>query len=275
MITVAQIPVKTFLSKSKIPGVDYVINPYVGCPHKCVYCYAEYMRKFSGHEEPWGDFLDVRYCSVPLKPSLLFHRHVLLSSVTDPYNRYEQQYELTRKLLKQLQVCQAYVHILTKSSLVTRDIDILKQLPSCEVTFSFSSSDDTVRRLAEPGASCVEDKINALKILHENGLQTAVMIAPILPGITDWKEIILQTRPYTDRYSFDSLNMRPAYQRKVFNFVKENYPHLLPLYADIYVKENDAYWHNLAREICTYAAAENLHADIYFPHEKQKLDSMD
>lgn len=271
MITVAQIPVKTFLSKSKIPGVDYVINPYVGCPHKCVYCYAEYMRKFSGHEEPWGDFLDVRYCSVPLKPSLLFHRHVLLSSVTDPYNRYEQQYELTRKLLKQLQVCQAYVHIITKSALVTRDIDILKQLPSCEVTFSFSSTEDTVRRLAEPGASCIEDKINALKILHENGLQTAVMIAPILPGITNWKEIILQTRPHTDRYSFDSLNMRPAYQRKVFNFVKENYPHLLPLYADIYVKENDAYWHNLAREIRSYANAENLHADIYFPHAKQKI----
>ena len=102
MIRLDTTPVKTLLSKSKIAGFDYVINPYVGCPHKCIYCYAEYMRKFSGHSEEWGEFLDVKQCETPLKPAKLFRTNVMLSSVTDPYNAYEKEYGLTRKLLKQL-----------------------------------------------------------------------------------------------------------------------------------------------------------------------------
>ena len=266
MITVAQTSVKTFLSKSKIPGFDYVINPYVGCPHKCIYCYAEYMRKFSGHEEEWGNFLDVRHCDVPLKPAQLFHRHVLLSSVTDPYNPYEQKYQLTRSLLKQLQQCQAYVRILTKSALVVRDCDLLKQLPQCQVTFSFSSADENFRQLIEPETSSVEEKITALHTLHEQGISTHVMIAPIMPGLTDWKEIISRTRAYVNSYNFDSLNMRPAYQRKVLRFIEQHYPHVLPLYTDIYLHENNAYWENLATEIRAYTDAENIPAEIYFPH---------
>lgn len=273
MITVAQTPVKTFLSQSKIPGYDYVINPYVGCPHRCVYCYAEYMRKFSGHEEPWGDFLDVRYCEIPLKPNKLFHARVLISSVTDPYNFYEPKYEVTRGLLKQLRDCQAYVHILTKSALVIRDIDLFKQLPECGVTLSFSSADDTFRTLAEPNASTVEEKIIALHTLHAQGLSTEVMIAPIMPGITDWKEIISRTRAYTNHYSFDSLNMRSAYQRKVLNFIEQHYPKQLPLYTDIYLHENFSYWENLANEIREYARVENLEVQLYFPHEPKKISA--
>lgn len=271
MIAVSQTPVKTFLSKSKIPGFDYVINPYVGCPHKCVYCYAEYMRKFTGHEEAWGDFLEVRYCPVPLKPAKLFRTHVLISSVTDPYNPYEKQYGLTRSLLKQLQTCQAYVHILTKSPLVTRDMDILKTLPDCTVTFSFSSADDTVRELAEPLAGRVEDKINALKVLHENGLKTAVMVAPMLPELTDWKAIIAHTRPYTDSYTFDSLNMRPAYQRKVLDFIGQHFPHALPLYTDIYLREDSSYWENVAAEIKNYLTAQQIPGEVVFPHPDKEI----
>ncbi|MCQ2411180.1 MAG: radical SAM protein [Elusimicrobiaceae bacterium] len=264
MIAISQVPVKTFLSKSKIPGFDYVINPYIGCPHKCIYCYAEYMRKFTGHSEAWGDFLDVRHCDIPLPPAKLFHTHVLLSSVTDPYNPYEKQYELTRKLLKQLQYCQAYVHILTKSSLVTRDLDLFKQMPGCEVSFSFSSADDSFRQLAEPGASSVEEKINALRELSSQGIQTGVMVAPIFPGLTDWKEIILRTREYTQHYNFDSLNMRPAYRQKVLSFVAQHYPNWVPLYTDIFIHENTSYWQRLADEISTYCQQENIPADLYF-----------
>ncbi len=270
MITISQTPVKTFLSPSKIPGYNYVINPYVGCPHGCVYCYAEYMRKFSGHEESWGDFLDVRQCDTPLKPSKLFHAHVLLSSVTDPYNPYERQYELTRNLLKQLLSCQAYVHILTKSALVIRDIELFKQLPGCEITFSFSSADDTLRALIEPGASSVEDKIIALHTLHAQGLWTGVMVAPILPGLTDWKEIISRTRAYTSHYTFDSLNMRPAYQRKVLDFIEKHYPQVLALFSDIYIHEDMSYWENLADEIREYTSAEGLNAQLYFPHQPKR-----
>lgn len=217
MINIATAPVKTYLSKSKIPGFDFVINPYIGCPHKCVYCYAEYMRKFTGHPEEWGDFLDVKTCDAPLRPGKLFRMRVMLSSVTDPYNPYEKQYELTRKMLKQLAFSQAYAFILTKSALVVRDIDILKQMPGSEVALSFSSVDEHFRQVAEPGASSVNEKINALKILHENGIKTAVMAAPLLPGISDWQAIIAATHPYTDRYGFEHAPCLPKESAGICN----------------------------------------------------------
>ena len=264
MVTLSNTSVKTLLSKSKIPGVDYAINPYVGCPHKCIYCYAEFMRKFTGHQEAWGDFLDIRQPQIPLRPSKLFHTHVLLSSVTDPYNPYEMQFQATRNILKQLQFCQAYVHILTKSALVLRDLDLLKQIPGAEVTFSFSSADEHFRQLAEPGASPIDEKVNALKLLHENGIRTAVMVAPFMPGLTNWKDILTRTRPYTQHYTFDSLNMRPAYQQKVLDFIKKEFPHVFPLYQDIFIHENTSYWQQLSQEIHSYCTQENIDADIYF-----------
>lgn len=264
MVTVATVPVKTILSKSKIPGVDYVLNPYVGCTHGCVYCYAAYMRKFSAHAEPWGHFLDVKICNTPLKPAKLFGKHVMMSSVTDPYNPFEKRYQRTRELLKQLIPCQAHVSILTKSALVLRDLDLLKQLPGCEVGFSFSGADENLRKKLEPNTSTVEQKINALKILHENGITTAIMAAPLLPGISDWQEIIVRTRAYTDAYRFDSLNMGTPLKQDIFNFVGRYYPSLLPLYREIYMNGNPAYLRDLSKKIRTYCKENQVRAEVFF-----------
>jgi len=264
MVTVSTVPAKTILSKSKIPGVDYVLNPYVGCTHGCIYCYAAYMRKFSGHCQPWGQFLDVKICNTLLKPAQLFRQNVMLSSVTDPYNPFEKKYECTRKLLVQLVPCQARVSILTKSALVLRDLDLLKQLPGCEVGFSFSSTDEILRARLEPNTSTVAEKINALKILHENGITTAVMAAPLLPGISDWKNILSQTRAYVDAYRFDSLNMSTPLQNNIFNFIGKYYPALLPLYREIYVQGSPFYLQNLSKKIRTYCKENHIRADVFF-----------
>ncbi len=264
MICLTTTPVKTFVAKSKIPGVDYVINPYVGCPHSCLYCYAEYMRKFSGHSEPWGEFLDVKMCNTPLRPTQLFHQTVMLSSVTDPYNPFEKKYKLTRQLLTQLIACQAYVSILTKSALVTRDIDLLKNLPQCEVALSFSTVDEKTRQQIEPRTSTVTEKIDALKTLHQAGISTAVMAAPLLPGISDWKAIVEATAPYVTHFRFDRLNMRATFRHKLMDFIDVYYPHLLTLYHEIYLREKDAYWEQLHREIENYAKAQHLSVEIFF-----------
>lgn len=263
---VGEVNIKTYLSKSKLPGVDYTINPYVGCPHKCVYCYAEYMKKFTAHPEPWGEFLDVRRCPVPLRPYLLFHTHVMLSSVTDAYNPYEKDFRLTRKLMEQLVFCQAHVQVLTKSSLIVRDIDLFKQLPSFEGALSFSSSQESFRQLAEPCAGTVQEKLNALKTLKENGLSTAVVIAPIFPQITDWKDIISLTRPYTDRYYFDALNMRPAYQKRVMLFISLYFPQYLELYSAIYEQQDLSYWRRLQEEINDFCQREHIQGRADFKH---------
>ena len=261
------IPVKTYLSKSKIPGAGYVINPYVGCPHKCLYCYAEYMRKFTAHTEPWGEFLDVKLCNTPLHPSQLFHQHVMLSSVTDAYNPFEKKYEITRRILQQLVICQAYVSVLTKSTLVTRDIDLFKQLPGCEVAFSFSTADDSVRQLVEPGASSVSERLNALKTIHEAGLSTAVMAAPLLPGISDFKTMVRAAAPYTRTFRFDSLNMRSTFQHKLMDFIDVHYPHLLPLYNEIYLQGKRTYWNELEQEILAFCEKQGVEAEIFFGKE--------
>ncbi len=267
MIRVTTVPVKTYVTKSKIPGVAHVINPYVGCPHKCLYCYAEFMRKFSAHREPWGEFLDVKLCNIPLQPSQLFHQHVMLSSVTDPYNPFEKKYELTRRLLQQLVNCQAYVSILTKSALVVRDIDLLKKLPRCEVAFSFSTVDESVRKQVEPGTSSIEEKLSALKALHNAGLQTAVMAAPLLPGISDWKAIVQQTAPYVDEFRFDCLNMKGTFERRLMDFIDVHYPQLLPLYHEIYTQGKEQYWQQLGTEIQAYGKANKLAVEVFFGRE--------
>ncbi len=261
------IPVKTYLTKSKIPGAGYVINPYVGCPHRCLYCYAEFMRKFNAHTEPWGEFLDVKLCHTPLHPGQLFHQHVMLSSVTDAYNPFEKKYELTRRILQQLVACQAYVSVLTKSALVTRDIDLFKQLPGCEVAFSFSTVDETVRQLIEPGASAVQERLNALKTVHEAGLPTAVMAAPLLPGISDFKAIVKAAMPYTRTFRFDSLNMRVTFQHKLMDFIDVHYPHLLPLYNEIYLQGKRTYWQELEQEIKDFCHTQGVEAETFFGKE--------
>lgn len=261
------IPVKTYLSKSKIAETGYVINPYVGCPHRCLYCYAEFMRKFSAHTEPWGEFLDVKLCNTPLHPAQLFHQHVMLSSVTDAYNPFEKKYELTRRILQQLVACQAYVSVLTKSALVTRDIDLFKQLPGCEVAFSFSTVDETVRQLVEPGASAVQERLNALKTLQEAGIPSAVMAAPLLPGISDFKAIVTAAAPYTRTFRFDSLNMKATFQHKLMDFIDVHYPHLLPLYNEIYLQGKRAYWEKLEQEIKEFCRTQGVAAETFFGKE--------
>lgn len=261
---IARVSVKNYVATSKIPGAGYVINPYVGCPHRCLYCYAQFMCKFSGHTEPWGQFLDVKQCSVPLKPSQLFGQHVLLSSVTDAYNPFEQTYQVTRNILQQLVKCRTYVSVLTKSALVTRDIDLFKQLPGCEIGFSFSTTDEKLRLQLEPGAAGIAERLEALKTVHEAGLPTAVMAAPLLPGISDFKAIVDACAPYTKIFRFDSLNMRSTFRKQVLDFVDIHYPHLLPLYDALYHCEEQDYWQQLNTEICTYCKKLGLEAEVFF-----------
>lgn len=264
MVTVTSVAVKTLLTPSKIPGADYAINPYVGCTHGCLYCYAKYMRRVTHHTAPWGSFLDVKTCSVPLKPSRLFHKHVLLSSVTDPYNPFEKRYQCTRRILQQLVSCQAYVSILTKSALVLRDIDLLSQLPGCEVGFSFSSTDETLRRQLEPNTSTVEEKIRALQTLHQHRISTAVMAAPLLPYLSDWQNILTKTSPFTDVFRIDRLNLRTVSVPTMLGYIQKAHPSLLPLYKQIFIQGDNTYYDNLSKKIRTYCEQIHLRAEIFF-----------
>ena len=214
---IAETHARTILSKTNIPGIDYCLNPYTGCAHACRYCYATFMKKFTGHDEPWGNFVDVKVNAVDLLKKALRSSHtgeVVLSSVTDPYQRVEQTYELTRGCLELLSRSRLKVSILTKSDLVTRDVDILKDMERVEVGFTIATDDEAVKRLFEPGSPQVRSRIAALKTLSGAGITTYVFIGPMLP--MNPLKLADAVAPYAKKVLVDRMN----YQWRVKNLYK-------------------------------------------------------
>ena len=201
---------KTILSSSKV--YDYVINPYVGCQHGCSYCYARFMKRFTGHKEPWGDFVDVKINA----PDLLIREikkkkkgTVWVSGVTDPYQPLEKKYKLSRKCLDILVQNDWPVIIQTRSPLVLRDMDIFKKSKKIEVGLSITTANDKVRKAFEPHAPSIKARLRAIESLHQNGIKTYVMIAPILPEAEDLIEILSGKVDYiiVDRMNYHHADM--------------------------------------------------------------------
>ena len=182
-MNVREIQSKTILSSSKI--YDYVINPYVGCQHACSYCYARFMKRFSKHKEPWGEFVDVKINAADLLHVEINKKKqgsVWISGVCDPYQPLEKKYKLTRQCLEILSHHVWPVIIQTRSHLVLRDLDVIRKVPQIEVGLSITTADDNIRELFEPHAPPIEKRLSALDELHRSGIKTYAMIAPILPG---------------------------------------------------------------------------------------------
>lgn len=102
-VIIREIQVKSVVTKSNLPVSDYSVNPYTGCTHACKYCYACFMKRFTGHAEPWGEFLDVKFWPEISKPEKYAGKELFFGSVTDPYLPQEETYRRTRSLLEQLQ----------------------------------------------------------------------------------------------------------------------------------------------------------------------------
>jgi DNA repair photolyase len=173
---------KSILSPSRV--YDYVINPYVGCQHACSYCYARFMKRFTGHKEPWGDFVDVKINAPDLLSKEIKKKKmgtIWVSGVCDPYQPLEAKYKLTRECLDILAKNNRPVVIQTRSPLVVRDIDIFKKMKDIEVGLSITTANDEIRKIFEPYAPPVGKRLEAVGELHRNGIKTYVMIAPILP----------------------------------------------------------------------------------------------
>lgn len=258
---------RQLLSKSKLPDADYVINPYLGCTHGCIYCYAEFMRRFSRHTEPWGTFIEVKKCTANLDLRRVSPTDtILIGSVTDAYNPFESKYCITREILRQLSSCAARVEILTKSKLVCRDIDLLKKIPNAAVGVSLSTTDDLFRSWTEPYASSVKDRIETLKTLHEAGISTYLFAAPIFPGFSDYQALLEQTAGYVDYACFENLNLRGSYKARVFSFIAQEYPGKIPLFEKIYNQKDLFYWDDLEHNIRQCCDMFRIPCRIYFHH---------
>lgn len=262
-----EIQVKDYLTKSNLPASDYVINPYIGCTHGCKYCYASFMKRFTGHKEEWGTFIDIKICDKRINTKKLENKTVFLSSVTDCYNQLEEKYKITRRILKELINVNCNLNISTKSKLILRDIDLLKQMKNLTVSMSINTLDENFKNDMD-NASSIKERLNTLRELHDNGIYTVLFMSPIFPYITNFKEIIEISKEYIDEYWFENLNLRGAYKTKILLYIQEKYPKLINEYNDIYIKGNKKYWNDLSKEIKDYCEINNVKYINYFYHEK-------
>jgi len=234
MVVVREVLCKSVLSPCRISDIPYSVNPYVGCQHGCAYCYARFMLKYHLHPEPWGSFVDAKINAPRILAEQLRRvkpRLVLLSSVTDPYQPVEARLHLTRRCLEQLLDFSFPVTILTKSSLVTRDIDLFQEFTSCEVGLTITTLDESVRRSFEPSASRVEERLRALETLNASGVPTYAFLGPILPILSEasFEALVEKLRDVgVGRVLVDRLNIKAGNWATIRDVLEKHYRSLLP-----------------------------------------------
>lgn len=268
MLKIKEIKTKSIIVKSALPDSDYVINPYTGCMHSCIYCYAVFMKRFTNHSEPWGKFVDVKINApdlIPQNTKKYKGKLIMISSVTDPYQPIERKYKLMRKILENLISLEPNLCIMTKSDLIERDIDLLSQFENCQAGISISTLDEKIRKQIEPLASSPQKRISTVRKLKKAGISNFIFISPILPEITNWKQIINKTKDFVDEYWFENLNIRATNWNNIRKWLKNYHPQYLKLYQDIFLGKID-YWSKIEKEIRNFCKSQNLNCSIYFHH---------
>jgi len=253
-----EIKCKTALSASRLPGLDYSLNPYRGCQHNCCYCYVPNVLRIK--RDDWGNFVNVK-TNIPnilskelkkKKPGV-----VALSTVTDPYQPIEKKYKLTRFCLEQLSTHKFPVHIQTKSDLVTRDIDIISKFFNVEVMFSIATLNDSERKILEPGSTSIQNRLKAMKKISDEGIKTTVFFGPIYPTIK--KEDLLEIiNTFIDNGAkeimVDKFNLKPGIKQILQNKIPNN----------IDIIENTAYFKDLYKKIDQICQQKDVKAVLAF-----------
>ncbi|MCF7906803.1 radical SAM protein [Patescibacteria group bacterium] len=266
-----EIEAKSIIVKSNLPEGDFVINPYTGCGHACLYCYARFMKRFTNHSESWGDFIDIKINApnlIPENTEKFKNKSIVFGSVTDAYQPLEGKYKLTRQILQKLIPLQPNLDIITKSNLVLRDIDLLKQFDNCTVAISASFLDEKVKNKLEPQSIATKKRIDILKQLRKAGIKTVLFVSPIFPEISDWKKLTDSTQDFVNQYWFESLNLYPSIRKEVYKFLKGYNPDLISRYKEIY-SSNSHYWDRTEDEIQDYCKQNKLDYRIYFHHKSK------
>ncbi|MBU1144884.1 MAG: radical SAM protein [Firmicutes bacterium] len=267
---VKTIQAKSFMTKTNIGGSDFTCNPFIGCQHGCIYCYAKYMLNGRDTNEIWGSFVEVKQYLNHNIPKGTGSKNLIFSSATDPYQPIEKNVESVKHILEDIVESDLKVSILTKSGLIVRDIDLLSKMKNVEVGFSIALNDELAKQI-EPGASLPSVRIEALKALKERGIKTYVFIAPIIPILTNVFQIIDSTKDFVDYYMFDSLNLKhPDNQKNIFQFINQYFPDLLKDYQDIFIHRNSPYYNSLRDGIIDYVNKNNIQIRYIYDRKEER-----
>jgi DNA repair photolyase len=229
---VREIACKSVLTETGLPA-GYAINCYVGCEHGCRYCYARYMKRFTGHPEPWGTFVDVRMNApqvlareVKRKP----RGSVVLSSVCDGWQPLEAKHGVSGECVRILAAQGWHVSILTKSALARQVLPLLEGKPA-DVGVSITTLDERIRRVIEPRASPTLERIEVLREAAERGIAVWAFLGPFLPGLTDTRQNLepliaaVSELPLTHAYC-DRINFRSGVAASLREMARHHFPEL-------------------------------------------------
>jgi len=210
------------LSKSGLYDIDYALNPYRGCSHGCLYCYApDVIRCERG--DSWGSWVEARTnISRVLRKEIagIGKAKIGLATVTDPYQPAEKRFELTRSCLEVIARSDASLMLMTKSPLVLRDLDLLKQIKDLELCTTITTLDASISSILEPGAPPPSLRLGILRAGALAGIRTNVMISPLLMApegierdLTALMELILESGCRS--VTIDRLRMRPCATKRL------------------------------------------------------------
>lgn len=244
---------KSIIVASKLPDADYVVNPYTGCAFGCLYCYASFMGRFVGEPiNEWGNYLYVKTNAVKVFEEELKRwppekrmASIFLSSVTDPYQGIESKYKLTRGILEVL-AREAYpgeVSILTKSPMVLRDLDVLQRIPHVEVGMTVTTTDDQLSRFLEVRAPLASGRLDTLKKLNDEGIETYAFVGPLLPhfryqpDLLD--ELFARLASTGVRTIFvEHINLKPYIKERLWQTLKDESEEIQDVYRGASTKEH-------------------------------------
>jgi DNA repair photolyase len=239
-----EMPVRRILNRCDSPRMPFrwTINPYRGCEFGCVYCYARYTHEFLEQRDPM-DFerrifvkrMAAEVLGRTLSRTPIGTDAIAIGTATDPYQPAERKYGLTRSMLEVFaQLAGLHLSITTKSSLIVRDIDLLKKInrrSKLSVNFSLITLDRKLQRIIEPRAPRPGLRLRALFELARAGIKCNVLMMPMIPGLTDDPPAIESViraakRAGASEVWWRSLFLKPAAAGRFIPFVKERFPHL-------------------------------------------------
>jgi len=215
--------------KDNLFNGDYTIDPYQNCEFGCLYCDSSIEKTILIK----NNIIDI------LKEELkeLKNANIIIGSVHDPYQKIEKKQRKTREILKQIKKHNLNCHILTKSDLVLRDIDILKKIKNCRVTISIATIDEKKKDIFEKNVVLPKERLKIIKELNKKNVYSGLSLIPILPYVTDdeIEEIIKQAKQNNSKYFlYKYLELKGDQKNIFFEAIKKNYPNLLEKYKKLY-----------------------------------------
>ena len=233
-----------------LEGISYQIDPYEGCGHRCHYCYAQ-----NQSELDWDNEIGIcpDICGTLAREiSSLEPQRIYIGMTTDPYQPAEKEHRQTRAVLELLKERGFSVCMLTKSNLVMRDIDLLKDMSGASVGVSVSFPDDDTRNIFEADTMPNSDRIQAIAELKKNGIESYALICPVMPYITKIEALIEQLSRFADTIWIYPLEMKREGDRNwktIWPIVQQHFPDIAGQFREIVFSPDHEYWKELSQKL--------------------------